>query len=85
MTRFCVPLSFFSPFSPLTLFASDPSPFVFQTTARRNEWPLDKTMNTTEVTRFIEAASVTAHNKEVRLPADQQKHDDIALEYSCMK
>jgi hypothetical protein len=36
-----------------------------QTTARRNEWALDRTMNTTEMTRFIEPASVTAHNKEV--------------------
>jgi len=37
---------------------------VMQTTARRNEWALDRTMNTTEMTRFAEAGMVTAHNKE---------------------
>jgi len=36
-----------------------------QTTARRNEWALDRTMNTTEMTRFVEPSSITVHNKEV--------------------
>jgi len=37
---------------------------VMQTTARRNEWPLDKTVNQTEVTKFMKPDQVTAHNKE---------------------
>merc|ERR1719390_8629 len=37
---------------------------VMQTTARRNEWPLDKTVNQTEVTKFMTPEAVTSHNKE---------------------
>ncbi len=37
---------------------------VMQTTARRNEWPLDKTVNQTEVTRYNNPEQVIAHNKE---------------------
>jgi len=37
---------------------------VMQTTARRNEWPLDKTVNQTEVTRWTQPEQVTALNKE---------------------
>ena len=40
-----------------------------QTTARRNDWPLDRTMNTTEMTRFMDPAGITALNKEVRAAA----------------
>ena len=37
---------------------------VMQTCAREKEWPLDKTVNQTEVTRFTRPEQVTALNKE---------------------
>jgi len=37
---------------------------VMQTCAREKEWPLDKTVNQTEVTRMLQPEQVTALNKE---------------------